>query len=237
MAASTAVVASAVAASGIVATANSTFYSALMAALASFAGTALAAGGAFWVAHLNRAHEREREAVRRGFDSAGSHMATVAFDNYVQFCEAYAEEYRKALIVLIRNGPCEEAMHHSGLLAQVRQKWILWVTSDIDESLKKFESVMLKMGGDAHLTKPELAASVPDRGEIIQRMYRSFSMLVGFGEWSGEQLTKELAFDTLMGALRETLGTDQFGRLRQMTIERALRDFDRTTSEAKSSHV
>jgi len=233
MAASAVVAASAVAASGIVATANSTFYPALIVALASFVGTALAAGGAFWVAHLNRAHEREREVVRRAFDSAGSHMATVAFDNYVQFCEAYTKEYGEALLVLIRNGPCEEAMHHSGLLAQVRHKWVLWVTSDIDESLKKFENVMLKLGGDAHLTKPELAASIPDRGEIIQRMYRSFSMLMGFGEWSGEQLTKELALDTLMGALRETLGTDQFGRLRQLTIDRALHDFDQTNKQSR----
>ncbi|WP_321958140.1 hypothetical protein [Paraburkholderia bannensis] len=226
MAASAVLAASAVAASGMVATANNTQYPAVIAAVASFFGTALAAAGAFWVAHLNRVHEKEREAVRRAFDSAGSHMATVAFDNYVKFCEAYTNEYRKALLVLIRNGPCQEATQHSGLLAEVRHTWVLWVTSDIDESLKKFENVMLKLGSDAHLTKPELAASVTDRGEILQRMYRSFSMLVGFGEWSGEELTKELAFDTIMCALRQTLGTDQFGRLRQLTMDRALHDFD-----------
>jgi len=58
-------------------------------------------------------------------------------------------------------------------------------------------------------------------------------MLMGFGEWSGEQLTKELALDTLMGALRETLGTDQFGRLRQLTIDRALHDFDQTNKQSR----
>jgi hypothetical protein len=34
-----------------------------------------------------RQHERRQEAVKQAFDSAGSHMAVVAFDRYVQFCE------------------------------------------------------------------------------------------------------------------------------------------------------
>lgn len=84
---------SAVAASSIPATTGSVLSPTMISALASFAGAALAAGGAFFIAHLNRSMERRKEALRRAFDTAGSHMATVAFDRYVEFCEQYTKRY------------------------------------------------------------------------------------------------------------------------------------------------
>ena len=58
---------------------------AIITAAASFAGAALAAWMSLRIAGQRLEHERRQEAVRRAFDSAGSHMAVVAFDKYVQF--------------------------------------------------------------------------------------------------------------------------------------------------------
>jgi hypothetical protein len=122
----------------------------------------------------------------------------------------------------MKKGPCEDAMAHSSELAQIRQKWALWVTSDTDDLLRKFEKVLHMVGVDAMFSKHDAGDGFPERGEMIQRMYRNFSSLLGLGEWNGEELSKELALDNLMQSLRETLGTDHFAQLRQQTAQMSL---------------
>jgi hypothetical protein len=224
MSASAVAALSAVAASGISAT-NGSVLPTVISALASFAGAALAAGGAYFIAHLNRAVETRKEAVRRAFDTAGSHMATVAFDRYVEFCEEYTKRYYEALQDLIQTGPAEAAMVHARDLATIRQKWTLWVTADIKEHLKKFEDLMYSMGTEAMLTNPHFPATAPNHGEMIHNMHRSFCLLMGLRGWNGEKLDKQLALDNLMDGIRNTLGTNHFGQLREQTIEYAIADF------------
>lgn len=228
MAASAVIVASLVAASSEAATGGSVALTTIITAAASFAGAALAGWISLRIASQRREDERQQEIVKRAFDSAGSHMAIVAFDKYVQFCEEYTDLFREKLRGIIQTGPHENAMGYSADLARLRTRWALWVTSEVNTLLERFEKVLMQMGSDAHLSAPELAASVPNRAELIQRMYKAFSDLLELGNWNGEEANKDLAVATMMNLLKETLGTEQFGLLRQLTVNRALHEFGET---------
>ena len=59
---------------------------------------------------LRKAHEIEMEEAKNRFTvGAASHMANVAFDKHVQFCEAYSGEMFSALTTLFARGPHAEA--------------------------------------------------------------------------------------------------------------------------------
>lgn len=230
MAASAVTVASVVAANSGMSVAGSAVLTTTIMAAASFAGAALAAWMSLRIARQRLEHERRQEAVRRAFDSAGSHMAVIAFDKYVQFCEEYTDLFRDALRELVQTGPHKNALSYSADLSRLRTRWALWVTADVNALLEKFEKVLRQMGSDAHMSAPELAASVPNRAELINRMYKAFSDLIELGNWNGEEANKDLAVATMISLLKETLGTEQFGRLRQLTVNSALREFGETES-------
>lgn len=230
MAGSAVIVASVVAENSGMGRAASAALTAMITAAASFAGAALAAWISLRIARQRLEHERRQEAVRRAFDSAGSHMAVVTFDKYVQFCEEYTELFRETLRGLVQTGPHKNALSYSADLSRLRTRWALWVTADVNALLEKFDKVLRQMGSDAHMSAPELAASVPNRAELINRMYKAFSDLFELGNWNGEEANKDLAVATTMSLLKETLGIEQFGTLRQLTLNSALREFGETES-------
>ena len=198
----------------------------------AIAGGVIAQVGAIILAQNKDASERQKDAINRAFDSAGSHMAVVAFDKYVGFCEAYATTYRECLATIVEHGPCKQAMSLSADLSRLRAKWALWVTPEIDAKLEPFEKALNKMGRDAAIADPQFAASVPNRHEIVDRMYKTFSELFGFPAWNGEALSSELAVTSLMGHLRDTLGIEVFGSLRQSTVRHAFDDYTRIQNQA-----
>jgi len=195
---------------------------ALIGFIGTVLGAAIAQGVALVIAHRNRADATRRDAISRAFDTAGSHMAIVAFDRYMQFCEEYTTQFREVLAGIIQTGPHKNALTYSAELLRLRTRWSLWVPDDINALLEKFEKVLRQMGADAQLSASELAASVPNRAELINRMYKAFSDLLAMGNWNGEEANKEIAVATMMSLLKETLGIEPFGILRQLTLNSAI---------------
>jgi hypothetical protein len=235
MTASAVIAASVVAANAGTANAGSAALTVIITAAASFAGAALAAWMSLRIAGQRMQHERRQEAVKRAFDSAGSHMAVVAFDKYVQFCEEYTDLFRETLRGIIQTGPHENALSYAADLSRLRTRWALWVTDEVNTLLETFEKALRQMGSDAHLSAPELAASVPNRPEIINRMYKAFSDLFELGNWNGEEANKDLTVAKMMSLLKETLGIEQFSLLRQMTLNSALRELSEPENNRKRS--
>ncbi len=70
-----------------------------------------------------RSHERAVELLHRQQDFAlatASHMANLAYDKHVAFCEAYIERTTKGLSDLMRCGPSKEALAFAGDLGAIR---------------------------------------------------------------------------------------------------------------------
>ncbi len=159
-------------------------------------------------------------------DSASSHMANVAFDKYVQFCESYAESAGKAFDTLLRHGPTEKVLENAGDLYRLRRKWSLWITTETDNSLERFEQAFREIGASAGYV--ESTRREPDaeaRGEHIKRMYMRLAEVMGFPEWEGKKVSQELAQSALDAQLRKVLGTEQFDVLRRAVITRAVAEF------------
>lgn len=76
------------------------------------------------------AHERALAAleVQNNFAlGAMSHLANVAFDKHVSFCEEYAVEMSKALSTLFRRGPHRDVLTRASALFEIRSKWSVWL--------------------------------------------------------------------------------------------------------------
>jgi len=79
---------------------------------------------------------------------ATSHMATIAFDKHIGFCEEYVEEMYKALSTLIERGRTEEPLDPRRF-SRIRQKWALWLTHEIENKLDEFELTITQIIGGA----------------------------------------------------------------------------------------
>jgi hypothetical protein len=96
----------------------------------------LAAGLINFLVERKKAQQsKELQETQNTFSvGATSHMAIVAFDKHIGFCEEYVKEMSEALNTLIQ----EEALD-AGRFSRIRQKWALWLTHEMENELDQFE--------------------------------------------------------------------------------------------------
>jgi hypothetical protein len=151
-------------------------------------------------------------------------MANVAFDKHVAFAEDYMAEVFNTLDTLFREGPTKEALPHASNLFQLRRKYAVWLTQEIDKKLQTFEGALRKVGAkDWYLQN---VGAAPDRQKAVEEMYKVFADILGrenMGEtWQGQPLSEEVAISNVMHGLRSILGTEELTQIRATLIRRAL---------------
>ena len=169
------------------------------------------------------AHDRSvflQESQNRFSIGATSHMASVAFDKHVSFCEEYTAEMLKTLTTLMQKGPTKEALHHAFSLSEIRSRHTLWLTSKVGTELGRFEVALRKIGTDAMLLHeyPNDQA----RSAAVKSMYSIFAEVIGLPEWEGQAVLQDLAVTTTITRLRNILGIDELTLLRSELVKRAL---------------
>ncbi len=158
---------------------------------------------------------------------ATSHMANVAFDKHVLFCEEYVAEVHKAVSTLFRRGPTQEVLAHTGTLYTLQQKYSVWLTPQIEEDLEVFESALRQIGANAGYIND--APDAEDRPQRIAAMYKTFASVMGVkfmgtSEWQGESLSEELAVSMVIRKLRAILGIEELTKMRAVFVKNALRE-------------
>jgi hypothetical protein len=153
---------------------------------------------------------------------ATSHMANVAFDKHVAFCQEYTDAVNQALHILLRRGPNEVALDEATKLLQVRVKWNVWLPPEIQTDLIKFEGAVRQIGSGAWLLR-ELGPH-PDREETVKKTYGTFAAVMGWGDWRGEPVTQEVAAEKIIAGLQTVLGIKELTRLRTTFVKRAIDD-------------
>ncbi|MFM0202204.1 hypothetical protein PQR53_20300 [Paraburkholderia fungorum] len=203
-----------------------------------FAGGVLGAVVAVSLAVWQQKAQSSRERLKMAADSAGSHMANVAFDKYVQFCEEYAEGFHKALDTLTEYGPTDKLLADAHALYQLRRKWAVWITTDTDEKLDHFEQTLREIGASAGYVQAALSdPNVHDRHEHISRMYMRLAQFLGDKESAGEEVSDKLTQYALDALLRRILGTEQLDELRAAVISRAIEELGGSAqSNARKHH-
>jgi hypothetical protein len=143
------------------------------------------------------AHERSMFlAERQNAFSMGtnSHVAAVAFDKYIEFCEEYVAALSKSLYALIEEGNKDQLLD-ARVLFDIRQKRAIWLSREIDDALDGFERDFTRSTVDAAFFD---ANTDPAPGP---------------NELYGKQV---------IAALRKSLGTEEFAALRKDLLTRSL---------------
>lgn len=151
---------------------------------------------------------------------ATSHMANVAFDKHVSFCEEYAAEMFGALNTLFRRGPHRDALQHADSLFNIRRTWTVWLTPEIEAKLVQFEGAIRTIGAQAGLLDD--VQDVPDRAETVRTTFATFAEVIGLKEWQGEPITGDRAVEKVLHELQRVLGIDELTLLRSELVKRAL---------------
>jgi hypothetical protein len=151
---------------------------------------------------------------------ATSHMATVAFDKHVSFCEEYVADTIRTMMFLFRRGPDAEAVKYADDLFKVRMHWTVWVTREMDAQLEAFENAVRRIGADAHLLTVE---DLQDRAMIVKRVYAEFAKVLNLKEWGDTDNPADVAVEAVVAYIRTVLRVSELTNLRTRLIENANR--------------
>lgn len=191
--------------------------------LATIPAVGALAGALFQVFRDQAAHEKALlivETQNRFALGASSHMANIAFDKHVEFCEEYVAEMQNTLITLFREGPTPKALEHSSALYGIQQKYRVWLTPELEFELDRFESALRNIGATAGYIRD--AQDAEDRQKRIERMYSTFNEVVGVEQWKGAKLTEEVAMGMVIRRLRAVLGIAELTSMRKTLITKAV---------------
>lgn len=149
--------------------------------------------------------------------AATSHMANVAFDKHVLFCEEYIKEMHDAITTLYREGTTSQAMvDHGNRLYHIQRKHAAWLTPDIEKGLAPFEQALRDIGASAYLYNA-------DPGEAhssgsIDKEYNLLYDILGFKKESSKAVDQTIAVATVLTHLRKILGIEELTYLRQRLL-------------------
>jgi hypothetical protein len=161
-------------------------------------------------------YEKEIEMQRKQqfFNlSVTSHMAQVAFDKHVQFCEAYIKEVRKIIDAYNMHGPIVgSAVDHSHKLRTLRLEFEPWITAKITEKLVEFEQGLKKLS--LYYDNYNEAPDQERKRKVFTKAYEIFNIIIG-------DVDDESSPDKIIEHLRNILGIEELTALRQAVMREA----------------
>ena len=140
-------------------------------------------GYLFQIYRDSEAYRRQRALNKEQNEftiSISSHMARVAFDKHVSFCEEYISEINLGIPKLLETGPSNSAGHLADKLRKVRLKYNTWITKDITEQLWPFEKALRTISFNRNYMNQILDGE--KRNELIDEMYRLFDNILEMPE-------------------------------------------------------
>jgi hypothetical protein len=157
-------------------------------------------------------HDQQRFAL-----GATSHMANVAFDKHVIFCEEYVHELNETVKSLYAEGPSPKALEHARKLFAVRLKYLVWLTPDIEVTLDKFDTALRKIGALAHSERQYAGHAIPRK--LLDEMHDVFADVLGLEKTPGKELDAEVHTKAIIQHAREYLGVAELIGLRKRLLE------------------
>jgi hypothetical protein len=155
---------------------------------------------------------------------ATSHIANVAFDKHVQFCEEYIVDMSRVAGNLLRKAPNKEALADAGSLAAIRRNWVVWLTPDTEDKLDRFEDAVYKIGAKAILLDD--GGMFENRAQVVKETYEIYSEILGLKDLDGEKIFSDRGVEAVIENLRKVLGIRELTQLRTKLVERALANLD-----------
>ena len=174
----------------------------------------------------NWLHERQIELQNKQQDfilSTSSHIADIAYDKHVLFCEEYINRVQSGRKEIFEKGSSPEMLNIGGDLVRIRQKHSAWLTDAIENKLKPFENVLIKMGASENYLMRTASREVDDKKrEIITDLYRSLGLVLGHEKALNDE-EAEVRIDNIIDAIRDILGIKVMTQLRSRATDVALK--------------
>lgn len=190
-------------------------------------GIAALFGVLFQIARDQATFEKERflQKEQQIFNlGAASHMAAVAFDKHVQYCEQYMIEVHDAVGTLFREGPTSRAMEHAGRLFEVNRQFAAWIPKTVALKLEPFENALRKLGAQAHLVNQLRADQAEARSKAIDESYSLFMNVMELGKLkeTDPDHKKEIAIENVKEEVRAVLGINELTEIRSFIIRKSV---------------
>jgi hypothetical protein len=174
-------------------------------------------------------YERQKELQREQLSfnlSVTSHMANVAFDKHVEFCEKYVGKMSEGLHKLFVEGPTDYALSLAGELSEIRRGFRTWLTEDITTKILAYENALREIGASDRLLN---ALPVSEkRNKVVDKMFDTFSKVTGIKDTEGN-IDENIAPERIITHLQQVLGINEFTKLRQKVIAEAMGSSSRKT--------
>lgn len=157
-----------------------------------------------------------------------SHMANVAFDRHVDFCEKYITQMQETLSTLFHEGPTRKCLELSAKLADTRLSFRTWLTSDIQNKILPFENALTKIAG-MHIELEGLPVG-DKRTQVVEAMHNTFADILGLSRHEGRGESDEaVVAGRIMNHLQDILGVKQLVRLRIALVDEAVKTLEGKT--------
>jgi hypothetical protein len=152
-----------------------------------------------------------------------SHMANVAFDKHVEFCERYISKMQETLSTLFSEGPTRKCLELSSVLANIRLSSRTWLTSDIQDKILPFEDALTKIA-IKHIELESLPVG-EKRTQVVEAMHNTFADVLGLSRLEGRgDNDEEVAARRIMDHLQAILGVKQLVQLRVSLVDEAVKN-------------
>lgn len=151
--------------------------------------------------------------------SVTSHMANVAFDKHVEFCEKYIGKMNEGLNKLIVEGPTGYAFSLARELSEIRSGFRTWLTEDISSKILAYEKALMDIGANDRILE-HLPIS-ERRNKIVDKMYDTYSKVTGIKD-KEENIDENIAPERIISHLQQILGIQELTKLRQKVIAEAI---------------
>jgi hypothetical protein len=140
-----------------------------------------------------------------------SHMAEVAYDRHVLFCEEYVERLQRGLQEIYRDGASKNSMDIGRQLVNIRQKYSAWLTKKIEDDLRPIEEALIEIGAKEHLLDYQGVGE--ERNKTVERVYSLLDQILGHKKGEDDLETK-MAIEDVIEIIREILGINALTELR-----------------------
>jgi len=155
--------------------------------------------------------------------SISSHMANVAFDKHVLFCEEYISAINNGMPKLFTDGPSASSGDVAEDLKKVRLKYATWVTKEIKDQLLPFEEALSKVDLNHLIIK-----NIPKgdrKNKLIDEMFSVFSDILELQreKYKTKEKVKGIGFSRIIERVQDVLGITELTKLRIKVIKEANR--------------
>lgn len=177
----------------------------------------------------DQAHHEKALSIQRDQQNfvlgVTSHMANVAFDRHVEFCELYIKQMQKTLSTLFQEGPTGQCLKLSSDLADIRLRFRTWLTAEIQEKILPFEDALARIAG-SHIMLEGLPVG-DARTKVVEEMHNTFADVLALPRVQGRGTgNEEVAHRVIMDRLQDILGVKQLIKLRIKLVDEAVKTLE-----------